>query len=89
MKKLLLMALPPFFFLFSCAPTVKECPVCKPQIIEKPVVVRCELPEVPQSQLEKITEQDPHDVRLQKLIRNYGLLKEENLLLRKAMEVCR
>jgi len=30
-----------------------------------------------------------YEKRLRKLIKNYGLLKEENILLRRAMEVCK
>lgn len=90
MRKTLMVLLLAFPFLFSCATAVKqECPVCQPKIVEKPVIVRCEIPEVPPANLEKITEQDPYDERLRKLIKNYGLLKEQNYLLRKATEVCR
>ncbi|MEM5854038.1 MAG: hypothetical protein QW228_06755 [Candidatus Aenigmatarchaeota archaeon] len=75
----------------ACASTkpLTECPPCQPKIIEKPVVLKCEPPEVPQAELETIKREDPYEERLRKLIKNYGILKEENLLLRKALEVCK
>ncbi|MEM4958366.1 MAG: hypothetical protein QXX12_00650 [Nanopusillaceae archaeon] len=75
----------------ACASTkpITECPPCQPKVIEKPVVVKCEPPEVPKAELEQIKQEDSYEERLRKLIRNYGILKEENLLLRKALEVCK
>jgi|DewCreStandDraft_5_1066085.scaffolds.fasta_scaffold17669_5 hypothetical protein len=67
----------------ACAPTVKE------RLVEVPVPVKCEVPNVPPAELEKITKEDSYEERLRKLIHNYGKLKEENILLRKALEVCR
>ncbi|MEM0326901.1 MAG: hypothetical protein QW733_07735 [Desulfurococcaceae archaeon] len=75
--------------LASCATTTTECPVCQTKIVEKPVVLKCEPPEVPKAELEEIKREDTYEEKLRKLIRNYGLLKEENILLRRAMEVCK
>ncbi|QID32288.1 hypothetical protein [Pampinifervens florentissimum] len=75
--------------LVSCATTTTECPVCQTKIVEKPVVLKCEPPEVPRAELEIIKQEDSYEERLRKLIKNYGLLKEENILLRRAMEVCK
>ncbi len=76
-------------FIASCGQAVRECPACKPQVIEKPIVTKCEVPEVPPAELEKIQEKDTYEERLRKLIKNYGLLKEENTLLRRAIEICK
>jgi len=74
----------------ACASTKPiECPPCQPKIIEKPVVLKCEPPEVLQAKLEEIKQEDSYEEKLRKLIKNYGILKEENLLLRKALEVCK
>lgn len=75
----------------ACASTkpITECPPCQPKIIEKPVVLKCEPPEVPQAKLEEIKQEDSYEEKLRKLITNYGILKEENYLLRKALEVCK
>ena len=67
----------------ACAPTVKE------RLVEVPVPVKCEVPNVPPAELEKITKEDSYEERLRNLIHNYDKLKEENILLRKALEVCR
>jgi len=75
--------------LTSCVATTTECPVCQPRVIEKPVILKCEPPEVPKAKLEEIKQEDIYEERLRKLLKNYGLLKEENILLRRAIEVCK
>lgn len=72
--------------LASCSSLTKSCK-CDP-IIEK-VPVKCTIPDVPKSNLEKISGNDSYEEKLRKLIVNYGLLKEENYLLRQAIEVCK
>ncbi|MEM3426696.1 hypothetical protein [Hydrogenobacter thermophilus] len=84
MRKPFMVTLLPLFFLFSCAKHVEAV-----KTIEVPVITKCEVPEVPQAELEKITKGDSYEERLRKLISNYGKLKEENFLLRQAIEVCR
>lgn len=78
------------FILTACA-SVKpvECPPCQPKVIEKPIIMKCEPPEVPRYELEAFHSDDSYEARLKKLIKNYGIFKEENTLLRKALEVCK
>lgn len=71
--------------LTSCA--VKTGSECKP-IVEK-VPVKCSVPDIPPYELEKIQESDTYEERLRKLISNYGKLREENRILREAIEVCK
>ncbi|MEM0333205.1 MAG: hypothetical protein QXX30_01940 [Candidatus Aenigmatarchaeota archaeon] len=75
----------------ACASTkpVTECPPCQPKVIEKPVVLKCEPPKVLRAELEQIKQEDSYEEKLRKLIKNYGILKEENYLLRKALGVCK
>lgn len=88
MKKLIVLNI---IILTGCGQAIKqaECPACKPQVIEVPVVQECEVPNVPQANLEEVKKEDSYEEKLRKLIHNYGKLKEENYLLRKAMEVCK
>jgi len=44
----------------ACAPTVKE------RLVEVPVPVKCEVPNVPPAELEKITKEDSYEERLRK-----------------------
>lgn len=74
--------------LYSCASMTANTP-CVPQTVTVKEYIRCEVPDVPKSELETINPNDTYEEKLRKLISNYGKLKEENILLRKAIDVCR
>lgn len=69
------------FLFFSCA--------TKTVTVEKPVYIKCSIPEIPPAQLEKVPENASYPEKLQVILNNCLKIKQENELLRKAMEVCR
>lgn len=71
------------FGLSSCA--IKP----SPNIQEKIVYKKCEIPDIPPAKLESINKDDPYPEKLRKLIYNYSVLLEENFLLRSAIDICR
>jgi len=68
-------------FLFGCASH-------HAQVIEKPVMVKCKIPEVPRAELEKIPENATYPVKLQIILNNCLKIQKENELLREAIKVC-
>lgn len=53
------------------------------------VPVGCPIPDIEKAKLEQIHQEDDYNTVLNKLIRNYGLLKEENAKLWEIIEMCR
>lgn len=81
MKKLVILT--GFIFLFSCA--------TKPQIqyIEKPVFVKCQIPDIPKAELETPTPDMSYSKKLEIILNNCLKIKKENELLREAIELCK
>ena len=72
------------FLLSACATTQPEV-----KYIEKPVYIKCEIPEVPRANLKHIPENGTYPEKLQCILNNYLELEKENKLLREAIEVCK
>ena len=53
------------------------------------VPVSCPIPDIPKAQLEQIKKEDDYATVLNKLIHNYGLLKEENVKLWEIVNTCK
>jgi len=70
------------FLLSACATTQ---PV---KYIEKPVYIKCEIPEVPKANLKTIPENATYPEKLQIILNNYLKLEKENEMLREAIKVC-
>jgi hypothetical protein len=68
-------------FVFSCA--------TKPQVIEKEVIVKCPVPEVPKTERPIIKPDQPHTEKLQSLLNYMFKLERENQLLREVIETCK
>ena len=70
-------------FLFSCA--------TKPQVqvIEKEVIAKCPIPEIPKAERPVIKPDQPHTVKLQSLLNYMFRLERENQLLREVIETCK
>jgi len=66
------------------------CGFTKPQIeyIEKPIYIKCEIPEVPKADLQPIPENATYPKKLQIILNNYLKLEKENEMLREAIKVC-
>ena len=67
------------------------CSFSKPEIryVEKPVYIKCKIPEVPRACLDPIPENATYPEKLQIILNNYFKLEKENKMLREAIEVCR
>jgi hypothetical protein len=70
-------------FLFACA--------TKPQVqvIEKEVIVKCPIPEVPKTERPTIKPDQPATEKLQSLLNYMFRLERENQILREVIETCR
>jgi hypothetical protein len=70
-------------FLFSCA--------TKPQVqvIEKEVIVKCPVPDVPKTEKPAIKPDQPHTEKLQSLLNYMFRLERENQILREVIDTCR
>jgi len=68
-------------FLFSCATT--------PQVIEKEIIVKCPIPDIPQTERPVIKPEQPATEKLQSLLNYMFRLERENELLREVIETCR
>lgn len=70
-------------FLFSCA--------TKPQVqvIEKEVIVKCPIPDIPQTERPTIKPEQPYTEKLQSLLNYIFRLERENQILREVIETCR
>jgi hypothetical protein len=77
MKKLLII---PTLFILSCSST---------KYIEKPVYVKCNIPEIPKTQKPTLNNEMSYPNKLQALLNYMFDLEKENDLLRKAQEVCK
>lgn len=66
------------------------CSFIKPEVryIEKPVYVKCEIPEVPKADLQPIPENGTYPEKLQVILNNYFKLEKENEMLREAIKAC-
>jgi len=69
-------------FLFGCAGAPK------PTIIEKPVYLKCQIPEIPPADLEKVPENATYPQKLQIILNNCLKIQRENQLLREAIKTC-
>jgi len=81
MKRASILALS--LFLFSCA--------TKPQVqvIEKEVILKCPMPEVPKTERPVIKPDQPHTEKLQSLLNYLFKLERENEILREVIDTCR
>lgn len=77
MKKLLVV---PTVLILSCSQV---------KYVEKPVYVKCKIPEVPKTQKPVLKGDMSLNVKLQYLLNYMFDLEKENELLRKAQEVCK
>jgi hypothetical protein len=77
MKKLLII---PAVFIMSCSTT---------HYVEKPVYLKCSIPEVPKTPKPTIQPDMSLNVKLQTFLNYMFDLEKENELLRKAQEVCK
>ena len=67
--------------LFSCATT--------PQVIEKEVIVKCPIPDIPNTERPVIKPDQPTTEKLQSLLNYMFRLERENQLLREVIDTCR
>ncbi len=65
------------------------CGVKGIQTIEKPVFIKCRVPEIPKAELEPLNENATYLEKLRVILNNYLKLERENKMLREAIEVCR
>jgi hypothetical protein len=77
MKKLLII---PALFIMSCSQT---------KYIEKPIYLKCNIPEVPKTQKPTLKNDMSYPEKLQNILNYMFDLEKENELLRKAQEVCK
>ena len=66
------------------------CGLVRPRVeyIEKPVYVKCKIPEVPRADLQPIPEYGTYPEKLQVILNNYLKLEKEVEMLREAIKVC-
>jgi len=66
------------------------CSFCKPEVryIEKPVYIKCKIPDVPPADLQPIPLNAAYPKKLQIILNNYFKLQKENKMLREAIKVC-
>jgi hypothetical protein len=76
MKKLLII---PTLFILSCSST---------RYIEKPVYLKCSVPEVPKTQKPTLKPEMSYPEKLQNLLNYMFELEKENNLLREAIKTC-
>jgi len=57
-------------------------------VIEKPVYLKCQIPEIPRAELEPISENASYPVKLQIILNNCLKIQRENELLREALKLC-
>jgi hypothetical protein len=77
MRKLIII---PAFFIFSCSQV---------KYVEKPIYLKCQIPEVPKTSKPVLNNEMSYPERLQALLNYMFDLEKENELLRKSMEVCK
>jgi len=81
MKRASILALS--LFLFSCA--------TKPQVqvIEKEVIVKCPIPDIPRTERPVIKPDQPYTEKLQSLLNYMFRLERENQILREVIDTCK
>jgi len=69
---------------------LSACGLMKPEVkyIEKPVYIKCKIPEVPKADLEPIPDNATYPEKLQVILNNYFKLEKEVELLREAIKAC-
>ncbi|MBX0311336.1 MAG: hypothetical protein JHC31_06095 [Sulfurihydrogenibium sp.] len=77
MKKLLII---PTLFILSCSTT---------KFVEKPVYVKCQVPDIQKTPKPVLNDEMSYPERLQSLLNYMFSLERENELLRKSIEVCK
>ncbi len=77
MKKLLII---PTLFILSCSQT---------KYIEKPIYLKCRIPDVPKTQKPLLKDDMSYPEKLKNILNYMFDLEKENDLLRKAQEVCK
>jgi len=82
MKRVSILALS--LFLFSCATTPQV-----PQVIEKEVIVKCPVPDIPKTERPVIRPDQPATEKLQFLLNYMFRLERENKLLWEVIETCK
>lgn len=75
------------FLLFSLC--LFGCGGAEVKYIEKPVFLKCQVPEVPRAEIQPIPENATYPEKLKVILNNYFKLEKENELLRDALEVCK
>jgi DNA polymerase III delta prime subunit len=76
MKKLLII---PTLFILSCSQT---------KYIEKPIYLKCQIPEVPKTQKPTLNNEMSYPEKLQNILNYMFDLEKENELLREAIKIC-
>jgi len=79
MKRVSILALS--LSLFSCATA--------PQVIEKEVIVKCPIPDIPKTERPVIKPDQPATEKLQSLLNYMFRLERENQLLREVIDTCK
>ncbi len=70
--------------------TLSSCST-KPNIVyvEKPVLQKCQIPDIPKAELETPTSDMDYAKKLEVILNNCFKIKKENELLREAIELCK
>ncbi|MGC8869621.1 MAG: hypothetical protein ACP5PT_00825 [Brevinematia bacterium] len=56
--------------------------------VAKPLIMKCEIPDIPKADIEEINANMPYSVKLEKILNNCLKIKKENELLREAIKLC-
>lgn len=67
--------------LAGCGGTIKT--------VEKPLFIKCRVPEIPKAELESLPENATYPEKLKIILNNYLKLERENKMLREVIEACR
>lgn len=59
------------------------------QTIEKPVFIKCRVPDIPRAELENIPENATYPEKLKVILNNCLKIERENKMLREAVELCK
>lgn len=59
------------------------------QTVEKPVFIKCRVPEVPRAELEPLNENASYVEKLRVILNNCLKIQKENKMLREALELCK
>jgi len=69
---------------FGCA-----SPKLQPAVIEKPVMMKCPIPDIPKADIKPIPPNASYLEKLQIILNNYIQLYQENILLRESIKLCK